>query len=188
MIQQHVDDGWRKEWVRDPVAGDQIEEFAGVWMIKPQLIDHRREAAVKQQQAAIERIEDELVFGRLVAWIDRTPDGTGARNAEHAGKGDRIVAGQDRDFLPGGNAGISESACDPIAKALHVTIAQVLSFHGQAWSISTKRRALIQIVDKPHELPPGKKVDGAVRTRHPVASIVNRQNWVHHQSEASQLA
>src|SRR6266478_3591701 len=26
------------------------------------------------------------------------------------------------------------------------------------------------------------------RTRHPVASIVNRQKWVHHQSEASQLA
>src|ERR1700731_3723840 len=26
------------------------------------------------------------------------------------------------------------------------------------------------------------------RTRHPVASIVNRQNWVHHQSEASQSA
>src|SRR6185312_2435326 len=26
------------------------------------------------------------------------------------------------------------------------------------------------------------------RARHPVASIVNGQNWVHHQSEASQLA
>src|ERR1700730_12696214 len=26
------------------------------------------------------------------------------------------------------------------------------------------------------------------RARHPVASSVNRQNWVHHQSEASQLA
>jgi hypothetical protein len=57
---------------------------------------------VKQQQAAIERIEDELVFCRLVAWIDRTPDGSGARNAEYAGKGDRIVARQDRDLLPGG--------------------------------------------------------------------------------------
>ena len=33
MIQQHVDDGWRKECVRDPVACDQIEEFAGVWMM-----------------------------------------------------------------------------------------------------------------------------------------------------------
>src|SRR5439155_7036566 len=84
--------------------------------------------------------------------------------------------------------GIGESACDPIAKALHVTIAPVLSVHGQAWSISPKRRALIQIVDKPHGLPPGKKMDGAVPTRHPVASIVNRQDWVHHQAEASQLA
>src|SRR5882757_5945172 len=26
------------------------------------------------------------------------------------------------------------------------------------------------------------------RPRHPVASSVNRQNWIHHQSEASQLA
>src|SRR5882762_6792742 len=125
--------------------------------MRPKFVDHRREAAVKQQQAAIERIEDELVFCRLVAWIDRTPDSSGARNAEYAGKGDRIVAGQDRDFLPGGNAGIGETAGDPIAKALHVTITQVLSVHGQAWSISTKRRALIQIVDKPHGLPPGRR-------------------------------
>src|SRR5258707_14176162 len=130
--------------------------------MRPKFVDHRREAAVKQQQAAIKRIEDELVFGRLVAWIDRTPDRSGARNAEYAGKGDRIVAGQDRDFLPGGNAGIGESTCDPITKALHVTIAQVLSIHGQAWSINTKRRAFIQIVDKPHGLPPGKKAGSAV--------------------------
>src|ERR1700730_8580439 len=128
----------------------------------PHFVDHRRKAAVKQQEAAIERIEDELVFCRLVAWIDRTPDSSGARNAEYAGKGDRIVAGQDRDFLPGGNAGLARPGAEPIARALHVTIAQVLSVHGQAWSISTKRRALIQIVDKPHGLPPGKKADGAV--------------------------
>ena len=86
----------------------------------------------------------------------------GARNAEYAGKGDRIVAGQDRDFLPWGNAGIGESAGDPIAKALHLTIAQVVSVHGQAWRIGTERDALIQIVDKPHELPPGMKLGGAV--------------------------
>src|ERR1700736_6792175 len=142
--------------------GAETYEPGQVRQIRPQFVDHRREAAVKQQQAAIERIEDELVFYRLVAWIDRTPDGSGARDAEYTGKGDRIVAGQDRDFLPGGNAGIGESACDPIAKALYVTIAQALSVHGQAWSIGTKRRALIQIVDKPHGLPAGKKADGAV--------------------------
>jgi hypothetical protein len=116
---------------------------------------------MKQQQAAIERIEDELVFRRLVARIDRTPDGSGARNAEDAGKGDRIVAGQDRDFLPGGNAGIGESACDPIAKALHVAIAQILAVHGQARSICAQRRPLIQVIDKPHGPPPVKKAGGA---------------------------
>src|SRR6202045_2597045 len=157
--------------------------------MRPHFVDHRREAAVKQQQAAIERIEDELIFCRLVAWIDRTPDGSSARNAEYAGKGNRIIAGQDCDFLSGGNVGIGESACDPIAKALHVAIAQVPSVHGQAWSISTKRGALIQIVDKSHGRPPSRKERGwRGRTRHPLASIVNRQNWVHHQSEASQLA
>ena len=93
---------------------------------------------MKQQQAAIECIEDELVFRCLVAWIDWTPDGSCARDAEYTGKGDRIVAGQDCDFRPGVDAGIGEAACDPIAKALHVTVAQVLSVHGQAWSISTK--------------------------------------------------
>ena len=91
---------------RERHIGVETYELAELRQMRPKFVDHRREAAVKQQQAAIERIEDELVFCRLVAWIDRTPDGSGARNAEDAGKGDRIVAGQDRDFLPGGNAGI----------------------------------------------------------------------------------
>src|SRR5450631_4725704 len=43
-------------------------------------------------------------------------------------------------------------------------------------------------VDKPHGLPPGKRGGWRDGTRHPVSSIVNRQNWVHHQSETSQLA
>src|SRR6202011_3892998 len=114
--------------------GAETYEPGQVRQIRPQFVDHRREVAVKQQQAAIERIENELVFCRLVAWIDRTPDGSGARNTEYAGKGDRVVAGQDRDFLPGANAGIGKSACDPVAKALHVAIAQVLSVHGQTRS------------------------------------------------------
>ena len=118
--------------------------------MKPHFVDHRREAAVKEQQAAIKRIENELVFCRLVTGIDRAPDRSGARNTEYAGKGDRIVAGQNRDFLPGRNAGIGYSACDPIAQALHVAIAQVVSVHGQARSIGTKRGTLIQVVDKPH--------------------------------------
>src|SRR4029079_6066438 len=97
-----------------------------------------------------------------VARIDRTPDGSGARNAEYAGKGDRIVAGQDRDLLRGANAAFGYAARDQIAKGLHIAIAQVVSVHGQAWRIGTKRGALIQIVDKPHEPPPIKKARGAV--------------------------
>ena len=86
--------------------GVEADELAQLRQIGPYPVDHRREAAVEQQQAAIERVEDELVFRRLVARIDRTPDRSGARNAEHAGEGDRVVAGQDRDFLSGRNAGI----------------------------------------------------------------------------------
>src|SRR4030095_11335525 len=104
--------------------------------------------------------------------MHRTPDGSGARNAEYAGKGDRIVAGQDRDFLPGGDAGIGEAACDPIAKALYVAIAQVVSVHGQAWRISTKRGALIQIIDKPHGPPPVKKAAGATASSPPVCALM----------------
>jgi hypothetical protein len=119
------------------------------------LDDHRREAAVEQQQAAIERVEDELVFRRLVARIDRTPDRSGARNAEDAGEGERVVAGQDRDFLSGRDAGIREAFGDPIAQLLDVAIAQILAVHGQAGGVGAERGALIQIVDQPHgKCPP----------------------------------
>src|SRR3974390_474046 len=135
--------------------------------MKPHFVDHRREAAVKEQQAAIERIENELVFCHLVTWIDRTPDGSGARNSEYASKSDRMIAGQDCNFFTGSNPGMGYSACGPIAQTLHVTVAQVLSVHGQAWSFRTKRRTLIQIVDEPHERPPRKEGWWRGRARHP---------------------
>ena len=120
---------------------------------------------MKQQQIAIERIKDELVFRRLIAGIDRTPDRTGARNAEHAGKGDRIVAGQNSDFLSGRNAGTGEATRDPIAQALHVGVAQVLPVHGQAGRVRPEGSALIQIVDQPHGSPPRKKRAGGAIAR-----------------------
>ena len=60
--------------------------------LRADLLHHLDETGMKQQQAAVEVIEDELVLRRLVARIDRTPDRTRARNAEHARKRDRIVA------------------------------------------------------------------------------------------------
>jgi hypothetical protein len=73
--------------------GVETYELAQLRKMRPYFIDQRRVATVKQQQTTIGRIEDELVFRRLIAWIDGTPHGSCARNAEYIGKSDRIVAG-----------------------------------------------------------------------------------------------
>src|ERR1700726_1218183 len=108
---------------------------------------------MKQQQAAIEPVEDELVLGCLVARIDRAPDGAGARNPEYATESERIVSGQDRNFLAGGDARSFKRARDPVTQLLDLAVAEVASVHGQARRIGAERSALVEVIDETHGRP-----------------------------------
>ncbi|MET4788995.1 hypothetical protein ABIF64_001173 [Bradyrhizobium japonicum] len=109
---------------------------------------------MKQQQAAVELLEDKPIFGRLVTRIDRAPDRARAGNAEHAGKRDRIVAGKDCDLLAGSNPRSREPARDAVAQQLHVAIAEVASIHGEARRVGAERGTFVQVIDEAHDQHP----------------------------------
>ena len=118
--------------------------------VGPHLLHERRVSAMEDQARAVESVEDEAVLGRLVARIDRTPDGAGARDAEDAGKGDGIIAREDRHFVARLDAGPLKRAGDAPGDALHVGVGHIPFAHGQAGSLGPERSAFVEIVDQPH--------------------------------------
>ena len=114
------------------------------------LLHERRVSAVEDQARAVEGVEDEAVLGRLIARVDRTPDGAGARDAEDAGECDRVIARQDRHLVARLDAGTSKRPGDAPGEALHVAVGHVSFAHGQAGRGGPERSALVQIVDQPH--------------------------------------
>src|SRR5579864_6963317 len=142
---------------------------------------------MKQQQAAVELVEDDPVFGRLVARIDRAPNRACAENAKHAGKCGRIVSGENRNLLAGHDARSREPARDAIAELLHLAIAEVASIHGEARRIGAERGTFVQVIDEAHDQhPKWRRVTR--RTAPPtIYLIVHSQHRLADQPEAAQL-
>jgi len=120
---------------RERNIGIETDELAQLRQMRPQFVDHRREVAVKQQQIAIEPSRMNWfsaaslrgLIGHQTAPVREMPK----TQAKAIGSlPDRIATfsrGRHRNW---------QARVRSIAETLHVSVAQVLSVHGQAWRVS----------------------------------------------------
>ena len=105
-------------------------------------------------------VEDELVLGRLVARVDRTPDRSRRatcrtrRRTRCGSLPDRIAT-----LSPGGDARAVEPARDAMAEPLHLARRRGPRLHRQARRVGAQRGALVEIVDQAHGRSP--RADGS---------------------------
>ncbi|MNS60315.1 hypothetical protein D3C72_933040 [compost metagenome] len=122
--------------------------------LRAHLLDHGCVVAVEHEAGAIEGIEHEGVLAGFVARVDRAPHATGARDAEHRGEGQGVVARKHRHLVPGLDARALQAARHAPADALHLAVAQVGVAHGEARRIGALLGAFVEVVDEAHARQP----------------------------------
>ncbi len=140
-------------------------------------VDQRCEGGLEDQHRAVEEVEQLAVLRRLVARVDRAPDGAGAADPEDAGERDRVVGRQDRHLVAGATPHGRQGGGDPDASAPapRRTSASTPSVVRQGAS-GSEGRALVEVVDQPHRPQPSTVRTGS-DTRPKLRSTPSSSRW-----------